>query len=135
MKKLLFIALVISSITSFSKSNMDLTKTYTGPGDSLKVILSVKSNDRNINDNLRTTLNSISGTNVVAYCDNHAVFMLILDKTIIRDSNDLMVELKKLFPKTEDLLSFKDGDFNEFMKYCSPSNVDDASNLKKLATN
>ncbi len=135
MKKLLFIALVISSITSFSKSNMDLTKTYTGPGDSVKVILSIKHNDRNISDKLRSTLNLLNGVSVVAYCDNHAVFMLILDKTILRDSNDLVVELKKLFPKSEDLLSFKDGDFNEFTKYCSPSNVDDAGNLKKLATN
>lgn len=135
MKKLLFIALVISSITAFSKSKTGLMKTYTGPGDSLKVILSIKHNDRNVSDKLRTTLNSINGASVVAYCDNHAVFMLILDKTILRDGNDLMHELKKVFPKSQDLLSFKDGDFNAFMQYCSPTNTDDAGNLKKLTTN
>ena len=135
MKKMLFVVLLISFITSYSKSKTDLSQIYIGPGDTIKVILSIKHNDKNVSDKLRVTLNSISGTTVVAYCDVHAVFMILLDKTILRDKNDLMTELKKAFPKSEDLISFKDGDFNEFIKYCTPSNVDDAANLKTLATN
>lgn len=135
MKKLLLIALLLSSISGFSKSDRNILKPYVGAGDTLKVILSIKHNDKNISDKLRMALNSINGTAVTAYCDNHAVFMLMLDKSILRDSNDLMVEIKKIFSKAEDLLSFKEGDFNEFIQYCSPSNVDDASNLKKLVTN
>lgn len=135
MKKLLFIALMVSSISVFSKSAKNLFKIYSGSGDSLKVILSIKHDDKYISDKLRATLNAMTGTTIVAYCDNHAVFMLFVDKTSYRDTNDLMVELKKEFSKTEDLISFKDGDFNDFMKYCTPSNNDDAANLKKLTTN
>lgn len=112
-----------------------MSKSFINSGDTVKVILSIKHNDKNISDKLRGALGLINGTNIVAYCDNHAVFMLFLDKNILRDSNDLMTEIKKLFSKSEDLLSFKEGDFNEFLQYCSPSNPDDAANLKKLTTN
>lgn len=135
MKKLLFISLLISSINCFSKAESDLSKAYVSSGDTVKVIMSIKHNDKNISDKLRGALNLINGTNVVAYCDNHAVFMIFLDKNILRDSNDLMTEIKKLFSKSEELLSFKEGDFNEFLQYCSPSHPDDATNLKKLSTN
>ena len=135
MKKLLFVSLLISSITCFSRAGSGLSKSFVGSGDSVKVILSIKHNDKNISEKLRGALTLINGTNVVAYCDNHAVFMIVLDKNILRDSNDLMVEIKKLFSKSEELISFKEGDFNQFLQYCSPSNTDDAANLKKLTTN
>lgn len=135
MRKFLLFAFIISTISAFSKSNSNASKVYIGPGDTLKVILSIKHNDRNISTALRTALSSMSGVNVVSYCDNHALFMLFVDKTILRDNNDLMTEIKKIFPKSEDLLSFKDGDFNQFIQYCSPTNINDAANLKKLITN
>lgn len=135
MKNLLFISLLLSSITFYSNTGGDLAKTYSGSGDSVKVILSITHNDKNISERVRGALNLINGVNVVAYCDNHAVFMLFLDGTIVRDSNDLKAELKKIYPKTEDQISFKEGDFNQFLQYCTPSNVNDAANLKKLSTN
>ncbi len=135
MKKLFFLALIVISAKAFSEPISDLSKIYISAGDTLKVILGVNHNDKYASDNLRTALKSINGTTIVAYCDNHSLFMLLIDKTILRDRNDLMNELKKKYPKAEDQLSFKDGDFNAFIQYCTPSNVDDAANLKKLITN
>ena len=131
MKKLLFALLMISSFSIFSRSN-PLPDNYSNTGDSLKVILGINNIDRNASTNVRSTLNSLTGVTVVAYCDNHSVFMLKVDNTIFRDRNDLMEKLKNVYAKTQDQLSFKDGDFDAFIQYCSPTNVDDAANLKKL---
>ncbi len=136
MKKWLFFSLLIVSINIFSQSSPVLFSSNSeGSPITLNLLLSITHNDKNIIDPLKSTLASMGGITIVAYCDNHAVLMLSVDKSIYRDEKDLMRELKKYYPKSEDLLSFKDGDFKEFIQYCQPKNTDDASNLKKLVTN
>lgn len=135
MKKIVGILLFLNSLTFFANAGINQIKLQNTFPDTLKVIMSIKHDDRNISNTVRTHLNSMSGINVLAYCDNHAVFMFYIDKNVYRDLKDFITEFKKLYAKTEDLISFKEGDFNAFTKYCNPSNPDDAGNLKKLATN
>jgi len=126
---------VFCSLTFFGKTILNDFKPQNSFPDTLKVIMSVTHNDRYITDAVRTNLNSMNGINVLAYCDNHAVFMIFIDKSVYRDTKDFLTEFKKLYAKTEDLISFKEGDFNEFTKFCTPLNPDDASKLKNLVTN
>ncbi len=135
MRNFIVALFVFCSLTFFGNTGLNKFELQNSFPDTLKVIMSVTHNDRNISNMVRTSLNSMNGVNVLAYCDNHAVFMFFIDKSIYRDTKDFMTEFKKLFAKTEDLISFKEGDFNEFTKFCTPSNPDDASKLKNLATN
>ena len=131
MKKWLFISLLIVSINTFSQSSVSSANNETTT-DPMKVILSITHNDPKISNTLRTSLNQMNGITVLAYCDNHALFMLLIDKTIFRDTKDFLKEVETQSPKTEKLLSIKEGDFNGFMQYCEPSNPEDAGKLKNF---
>jgi hypothetical protein len=132
MKKWLSLILLVVSINGFSQVSSSANE---GPVASINVILSITHNDKNIIDPVKSMLRSMNGVSILAYCDGHAVFMIALDNTIYRDRNDFYAELKKQYPKTQDQLSFKDGDFKEFMQHCQPSDTQEAETLKKLSTN
>ena len=101
------------------------------PGDSLNVFLHLNSNDETTIYAVRSAFKGMNGVEVIAFCDNHSLFLIKLSTTYFRDENDFMAEIKKDIPKYENLLSFKQGDFYGFFQYCEPGDNKDLKNIKK----
>ncbi len=134
MKKLLFFTLLIVSINTFSQST-PLSSSNAEPGPDLKVLLGITHNDDVVSSSLRTTINTMQGAKVLSYCNNHALFMVIVDNNIYTDSNDFLNKLQKQAPQSALLLSVKQGDFDGFVKFCEPADATDAKRLKASLNN
>lgn len=133
MKKLLYFFVLFASChaIALNSGNVAGKNYFIDTKDSLKVFLSITHNDAEVSATVRSTIKHMNGTTILAYCDNHALFMIQLDNTAYRDANDFIVELKKLLPKYELLFNLKEGDFDAFLQYCEPSDDKDAKNIKK----
>lgn len=100
-----------------------------------QTIVCITHNDPVVMEKVRTTMTSMAGTNVVAYCDNHAVFMVEIDNNVYQNADAFLHLVKKYTPGAELLLSLKQGDFSIISKHCEPSNSNDSAKLKKSFTN
>jgi hypothetical protein len=100
-----------------------------------QTLLCITHNDPTVVDKVRTTMTSMAGTNVVAYCDNHAIFMVEIDKGTYADTDAFLTQVKKYTPDVAMLLTLKQGDFSVIQKQCQSSNKTDASKLKSTLTN
>jgi hypothetical protein len=130
-KSIFFFLLLYSVVTSAGNTSATRNNLYS-PGDSVQVFLGISNNDDALVSAVRLALSGISGVNVLAYCDNHAVFMLYLNTSLVRDDRNMLALLKDALPKQANLLSIKQGSFSNFYTSCQANNVTEASNIKKL---
>ena len=135
MKKWLLFFVFIASINAFSQTTPVLSSPTTEDENTMKLFLSITHNNDAISTAVKNTLNSMGGAIAVAYCDRHALFMVIVSKNSYQDENSFLDQVRKLTPGSERLLSTKQGDFNAFIKDCEPSSSADASRLKNISPN
>ncbi|HWY10702.1 MAG TPA: hypothetical protein VN026_05210 [Bacteroidia bacterium] len=101
------------------------------PGDSVQVFLGISNNDEVLVSTVRSALSSIQGVSVLAYCNNHAVFMLYLNTSTARDDRNILAQLKNALPKQANLFSIKQGGtFSDFYSSCQASDITEAQNIK-----
>ncbi len=134
MKKVICFFFLIHSIFTHADNNIGtIFNNKYSPGDSVQVFLGISNNDEILVSNVRSALSGIQGVSVLAYCNNHAVFMLYLNTSIARDDRNVLAQLKNALPKQANLFSIKQGTtFSNFYSSCQANDVNEAQNIKKL---
>lgn len=132
---LLFIGLFFS-IHAFSQSTPVVSASNSEvENNKMKVFLAITHNDDAVSSNMRTSLGSMNGVTILAYCNKHALFMVTVDKNSFQDESSFLEYVKKYNSNYATLLTTKQGDFDAFLKECDPANASDASRIKNLSSN
>lgn len=100
--------------------------------DSTEVYLSITHNDDVVYNAVRHQLKSMSGVTIIAYCDNHALFLIKYSKESYTDNVEFLETIQKQIHEYAGLIHIKQGNgFNSFIQYCEPSDSKDISSIKK----
>jgi hypothetical protein len=98
--------------------------------DSIEVIISVPENNNACYQQIRATLSEMSGAKLLAFCGNHSVFMLYVDKNIYASGTIFFDELKSKAPQYAELIDIKGGTIAGLI--CDVTNETDAETIKQL---
>jgi len=130
MRQLLFVCFIAVNITCYSTiTNRSPCGKNTNPFDSLGVILALGNTD--YYQEVKSVIQTLSGVKYVAYCDNHSVFMLYIDKIAFNNRDLFLEKLLKLCPQASRYLFIKEGVIPEFVPFCEPQNSTDAQTIKE----
>lgn len=127
MRNLVFIIAFIFSLNINASSITQLKRPTTF--DSLDVILSLKNYTEENKTVVKNALLAMHGVNYVAYCDNHNVFLIYIDKTIYTTSEQFF----EIFIKNNDLVAItclKNGLINGIISFCDFKDSTDAETYK-----
>lgn len=127
MRNLIFIIAFIFSLKINASSITQLKKTTTF--DSLDVILSLKNYTEENKTLVKNALLTMRGVNYLAFCDNHDVFLIYIDKTIYTTPEEFF----EVFIKTNDLVSIthlKNGLITDIISFCDFKDATDAETYK-----
>ena len=136
-KTLLSILFFIACLKSFSFSgyNEKLNSFHKTSFDSSEVFVSITYNDINNFTSVKAAITAMSGVNYLAYCTNHAVFMLYVDTNIYATKEIFLDQLLKTIPQHTFIINIKQGSFNDFANYCTAIDETEAATLKTKFAN
>ncbi|MGZ3930650.1 MAG: hypothetical protein ACXVP0_04615, partial [Bacteroidia bacterium] len=77
--------------------------------DSLEVFVSVTAHDKAVYTQVKNAIDAIPGVLYFSYCDNHAVFMIYIDKTVYASTALFKEQLFKLVPDLAPRIDLKSG--------------------------
>lgn len=130
LKAILFF-LSLSALLSFTTKAKSLEKNSFSKPDSVEVYLSITHNDDVVINAVRRELKNMQGTSTIAYCDNHAVFLLRYSASKYSGNAGFLEAIQKKVPEFATLLHIKQGEaFADFYKYCEPSDNKELKNIK-----
>ena len=132
MKSLFFIVIFFlsSRLFSFSPIQQRSQTTLNNSFDSIEVFVSITTHNAGVFYDVKSVLINLTGVNYIAYCPNHAVFMVYIDRNIYTTNNDFKNQLIKLLPQHSELIDLKNGVFKDFAIYCSTTDEVEISTLK-----
>ncbi len=116
------------SFTSIATNNV-LKKTPP-TFDSITVIISLNNNAQGKYAEVKNAIKSMPNISYVAYCGNHNIFMLYVNKQTYTDAEAFLKALLITNSQLKSFMYLKNGNIKEFLNFCSFSDPVDASNNK-----
>ncbi len=128
MKYLIIYVLIFVSVGlySFPAASQKTVTTPNNNFDSVEVFVSITAHNDVVYNDVKALLNNLNGVKYLAYCPNHAVFMVYIDKNIYATNNDFKNRLLKSLYQYTKLLDLKTGAFKDFKLFCAANEAESA---------
>lgn len=132
MKRFLSTILFFLSLSffSFTKTEQGQKNEVNSSFDSVEVFVSISYHDNATYENVRSAITSLSGVNYLAYCSDHAVFMVYMDTNVYSSKDVFMEQILKLLPQYSSVLHLKNGNFVDLANNCMTLEEADAVAIK-----
>lgn len=131
LKAILFF-LSLSALLSLTTKAKSIDKNLFSKQDSVEVYLSITHNDDVVYSAVRHQLKTMPGVTTLAYCDNHALFLIKYSKENYADNTAFLEIIQKQIHEYSRLIHIKQGEgFASFIQYCEPADEKDIKNIKK----
>ncbi len=118
------------SLFSFNKTEQGQKKVANSSFDSVEVFVSISYHDNGTFESVKSAITSLSGVNYLAYCSDHAVFMVYMDANVYASKDVFMEQVVKLLPQYSSVLHFKNGNFVDLANNCNTLEEAEAAALK-----
>ncbi len=132
MRLILIILFFIGYSHVFCKAKTQIYNTL--PGDTIDVVVGLKTTDGQTIQDIRTRLLTLSNAQLICYCSNLNVFVLRALKPNFNSQAELYEACQKII-SSEIKLLLKKGSAKEIVSQCSYSTLDDPSNIKDFINN
>lgn len=130
-KPTLFFLSFFALFSVSAKANL-IYKSSLPKQDSVEVYLSITHNDDVVYNAVRHQLKNMQGVTTIAYCDNHALFLVKYNKGSYANNEEFLEGIQKQIHDFSRLIHIKQGDgFTSFFQFCEPSDSKDIRNIKK----
>ncbi|MEO6304545.1 MAG: hypothetical protein ABIP51_15400 [Bacteroidia bacterium] len=116
----------------FSKGKTQIYNTQ--PGDTIDIVIGLKTNDSQIIQDIKARLIALGNTKLICYCSNLNVFVLRAFKPNYNSQAELFEACQKTISGENQLL-LKTGGAKEIVSQCSFSNQDDPAIIKDFLNN
>ena len=127
MRTVFFILFLTFYFQIFSKEKTQIYNTL--PGDTIDVVVGLKTSDNQIIQDIRSKLAIVSNAQLICYCSNLNVFVIRALKPNYNSQKQLFDACQKIIPGDIQLL-LKVGSAKEVVSQCSYSSQDDPATIK-----